>query len=135
MIDQLSAREAREHPNQSNDIENISLAIYGLYNSDDITRTVNKLFSDMNLGHVRCVTAIRTPHRPESYRQGVVIVSLRCLKDKQDVLSKKHMLRSNPIYRSVFIKTAKAHTEQIMDANFNVILNEMNNGNMFNTWT
>ena len=47
MIDQLSARvaqiETREHPNQSNDIENILLAIYGLYNSDDITRTVNKL--------------------------------------------------------------------------------------------
>ena len=47
MIDQLSAHvaqiETREHPNQSNDIENISLAIYGLYNSDDITRTVNKL--------------------------------------------------------------------------------------------
>ena len=44
MIDLLSARvaqiETREYPNQSNDIENISLAIYGLYNSDDITRTV-----------------------------------------------------------------------------------------------
>ena len=85
----------------------------------------------MNLGHVRCVTAIRTPHRPESYRQGVVIVSLKCLKDKQDVLSKKHLLRSHPIYRSVFIKTAKSHTEQIMDANFNVILNEMNNGRSY----
>ena len=86
MIDQLSARvaqiETREHPNQSNDMENISLAIYGSYNSDDITRTVNILFSDMNLGHVRCVTAIRTPPRPASYRHGVVIVNLRCLKGK-----------------------------------------------------
>ena len=48
MIDQLSARvaqiETREHLNQSNDIENSSLAIYGLYNSDDITQTINKLF-------------------------------------------------------------------------------------------
>ena len=100
VIDQLSARvaqiETREHPNQSNDIENILLAIYGLYNSDDITRTVNKLFSDMNLGHVRCVTAIRIPHRPESYRQGVVIVSLRCLKDKQEVLSKKTYVTQPP---------------------------------------
>ena len=96
MIDQLSARvaqiETSEHPNQSNDIEHISLTIY----SDDITRTVNTLFSDMNLGHVRCVTAIRTPHRPESYRQGVVIVSLRCLKDKQDVLSKKTSVTQPP---------------------------------------
>ena len=135
VIDQLSARvaqiETREHPNQSNDIEHVSLAIYGLYNSDDITRTVNKLFSDMNLGHVRCVTATRTPHRPESYRQGVVIVNLRCLKDKQDVLSRKHLLRTHPVYRSVFIKTAKSHTEQIMDANFNVVLNEMNNGRSY----
>ena len=43
----------------------------------------------MNLGHVMSVTAKRTLHRPESDRQSVVIVNLRCLKDKQDVLSKK----------------------------------------------
>ena len=41
------------------------------------------------------------------------------------------MLRSHPVYRSVFIKTAKSHTEQILDANFNVVLNEMKNGRSY----
>ena len=113
MIDQLSARvtqiETREHPNQSNDIDNISPAIYGLYNSDNITRTVNKIFSDKNLGYLRCVTAIRTPHRPESYRQGVVIVNLRCLKDKQDFLSKKNICYAATRYIGVYSSKLPSH--------------------------
>ena len=30
-------------------------------------------------------------------------------------------------YQHVFVKTSKSHTEQVIDANFNIMLNEMTN--------
>ena len=71
---------------QNKDAENVSVAIYGLRNCDDVIQTVNQLFYDINLSHVKCVLAIRMSHRPELDRLGVVIADLRSLKEKQDVL-------------------------------------------------
>ena len=116
---------------QNKDAENVSVAIYGLRNCDDVIQTVNQLFYDINRSHVKCVSAIRTPHRPESDRLGVVIAVLRSLKEKQDLLYRKRYLRSHPVHSNVFIKSAKTHTEQVMDANFSVVLNEMNNGKAY----
>ena len=80
---------------------------------------------------MKCVSAIRTPHRPESDHIGVVIADLRSLKDKQDLLYRKRYLCSHPVHSNVFIKSAKTHTEQVMDANFSIILNKMNNGKAY----
>ena len=104
-INQLSARitqieETREGVNECHDNNYFSLVINGLSNCVDITESVNKLFIDMNLGHVRCVTAIRTLHIPESIRQAVVIAPMRCLKDNRGVLYRKHLLCCHPGVRN-----------------------------------
>jgi len=85
----------------------------------------------MNLGHVKCVSAHRTPRRHELNRPGVVIAELYSLEDKQAVLERKRFLRNVPQYKNVLIKSAKSHTEQVMDANFSVVLNEMSNGDSY----
>ena len=58
----------------------------------------------------------------------VVIAELYSIEDKIAVLERKRNLRTNPIYANVFIRTAKSHTEQVMESNFGVILSEMTNG-------
>ena len=85
----------------------------------------------MNLSHVKCISAHRTPRRHELNRPGVVIAELYSLEDKQAVLERKRFLRNVPQYTNVFIKSAKSHTEQVMDANFSVVLNEMSNGDLY----
>ena len=34
-------------------------------------------------------------------------------------------------YRNVFLKPSKSHPEQVMDANFSLLLNEMSNGDAY----
>lgn len=109
--------------------ENLSVAIYGLPEYDDVTKTTNQLFADMHLEYVTCVSVHRTPRR--STRPGVVIAQLRSLQDKHAILERKRSLRSHPLYRDVYIKSSKSHAEQVMDANFNVVLNEMLNGDAY----
>ena len=36
-----------------------------------------------------------------------------------------------PQYQNVFVKASKSHTEQVIDANFNIILDEMTNGDAY----
>ena len=105
LLDQLSMRISQVEnqlksnvAHQNKDAENVSVAIYGLRNCDDVIQTVNQLFYDINLSHVKCVSAIRTPHRPESDCLGVVIADLRSLRDKQDLLYRKRYFRSHPVH-------------------------------------
>ena len=107
--------------------ESLSIAIYGLPEYfDNVQRNVNQLLIDMGLEHTKCKYAYRTPSRQG--RLGVVVAELDNLKDKQEVLRRKRYVRSYPQYSNVFIKTSKTHTEQVMDANFKLMLNEMING-------
>ena len=119
------------HQHSYNKSEKLGIAIYGLQNSDDVTRSVNTLFWDMNLCNVKCVTAHRTASRPEQNRPGVVIAELSSLADKQAVLERKRFLRAMPQYSNVFVKPSKTHSEQVMDANFGVLLNEIPNGDSY----
>ena len=108
-ISQVENQLKSNGAHQIKDAENASVAIYGLRNCDDVIQTVNQLFYDINLSHVMCVSAIRTPHRPESDRLGVVIADLRSLKEKHDLLYRKRYLHSHPVHSNVFIKSAKTH--------------------------
>ena len=107
--------------------ENNSVAIYGLPEYEEVTKATNRLFMEMNLP-TRCKSAYRTPSRMHVNRVGVVIAELETLKDKQAILERKRFIRQHPQYANVFIKSAKSHVEQVMNANFNLILNEMSNG-------
>ena len=104
-----------------------SVAIYGLPEYDDVTKSTNQLFADMNLA-ITCKSAYRTPSRLHVNRVGVVIAELGTLRDKQAILERKRFIRHHPFYANVFIKTAKSHVEQVMSTNFNIVLNEMTNG-------
>ena len=108
--------------------ENMYIAIHGLPDTKDIITTVNNIFGDLNLRHISCVSADRTPARPDMNHQGVVIATLNSLSDKREVLERKRYLRTMSQYRNLFLKPSKSHPEQVMDANFSLLLNEMSNG-------
>ena len=78
-ISQVKNQLKSNGAHQNKDVENLSVAIYGLRNCNDVIQTVNQLFYDINLSHVECVSTIRTAHRPVSDRLGVVIADLRSL--------------------------------------------------------
>ena len=86
----------------------------------------------MNLGNTDCISAYRTPTRPGMSRPGVVIAEMRCLSDTRTVLERKRYIRHIPQYQYVFfVQASKSHTEQVIDANFNIMLNEMTNGDAY----
>ena len=111
--------------------ENMSIAIHGLPDTKDIISTVNHIFDDLNLRHISCVSAYRTPARPDMNHHGVVIATLNSLSDKREVLERKRYLRTMSQYRNVFLKPSKSHPEQVMDANFSLLLNEMSNDDAY----
>ena len=121
----------RKEPEKSTTNVNLDIAIYGLYTPNDITISVDRLFEDMNQSNVKCVFAYRTPSRPDSNRPGVVMAVMRCLQDKRAILEHKRSIRHIPQYQNVYIKSSKTHTEQVMDANFSLMLNEMTNGSSY----
>ena len=108
-------------------LDNLTIAIFGLHSNGDTMTTVNHLFADMDL-KFRCVSAYRTPPRPELQHSGVIIANFKSLNDKREILTRKRNLRNIPQYRNVFLKPSKSHSEQVMDANFTIMLNEMSNG-------
>ena len=130
MDKQLSERYESQVPSHTSN-ENLAIAIYGLNTNNDIINSVNWLFKEMNLMNIECVSAYRTPTRPGMSRPGVVIAEMRCLRDKLSVQERKRFIRHLPQYQHVFIKASKSHTEQVIDANFNIILNEMKNGDEY----
>ena len=93
--------------------------------------TVNHLFDDLNLRYINCISVYRTPARPNIKQNGVVIAQLSSLNDKREVLDRKRYLRNMAQYRNVFLKSSKSHAEQVMNANFNLVLNEMSNGDAY----
>ena len=82
----------------------------------------------MNLGNMECVSDYRTLTRPGMSRSVVVIAEMRCIRDKREVLERKRNIRHMQQYHHVFIKVSKSHTKQVIDANFNIMLKEMKNG-------
>ena len=115
----------RKEPEKSTTNVNLDIAIYGLYTPNDITISVDRLFEDMNLSNVKCVFGYRTPSCPDSNRPGVVMAVMRCLQNKRAI--HKRSIHHIPQYQNVYIKSSKTHTEQVMDANFSLMLNEMTN--------
>ena len=111
--------------------ENTSIALYGLRTNNDIILTVNHLFDDLNLRHIKCISAYRTPARHNITQNAVVIAQSRSLNDKREVRDRKRYLRNMAQYRNVFLKSSKSHAEQVMNANFNLVLNEMSSGDAY----
>ena len=114
----------RKEPEKFTTNVNLDITIYGLYTHNDLTNSVDRLFEDMNLCKINCGFAYRTPSRPDSNRPGVVMAVMRCLQDKRNILEHKRSIRHMPQYRNVYIKSSKTHTEQVMDANFSLMLNK-----------
>ena len=102
--------------------DNSTISIFGLRSNGGAMTTGNHLFADMDL-NFKCVSAY-----PELQRSGVIIANLKSLNDKREILIRKRNLRNIPQYRNVFLNLSKSHSEQVMDANFTIMLNEMSNG-------
>ena len=110
---------------------NTAIVIYGLYTTNCIITTVNHLFDDLNLRHINCISAYRTPVRPNIKQNGVVIAQLSSLSDKREVLDRKRYLRNMAQYCNVFLISSKSHAEQVINANCNLVINEMSNGDAY----
>ena len=71
------------------------IAIHGLPDTKDIILTVNHIFDELNLRHISCVSAYRTPARPDMNHHRVVIATLNSLSVKHEVLEQKRYEMSN----------------------------------------
>ena len=60
-----------------------------------------------------------------------VIAEMRCLKRQTFGTRTQTVHLTLAQYQHVFIKAAKSHNEQVIDANFNIILNEKKNGDEY----
>ena len=65
--------------------------------------------------------SVLTPTRPEMQRQGMVIVQMKCFRDKQEVLKRKPLMNNLSVYRNMLIKASKTYVWHVMDADFNVM--------------
>lgn len=111
---------------QDPNTEATCIAIYGLKSDRDLQTTVDELFYTMDVHISPPLSMHRTPDRAN--KPGVVIVELSSLEDKLNILRRKRVLKSHHVFSSVFVKSAKTHIEQIMDANNKIILKEIANG-------
>ncbi|KAK7913157.1 hypothetical protein WMY93_013368 [Mugilogobius chulae] len=59
---------------------------------------------------------------------GVVKVAFASVREKVAVLRGKANLKSNDKFRKVYIRTAKSHTDRVMEENFKVLLRDLPNG-------
>ncbi|KAK7912985.1 hypothetical protein WMY93_013196 [Mugilogobius chulae] len=110
----------------------VSIVVSGLpYNEgENVTALVNELLSEGLQLEDACVVAVeRTKDR--GGRPGVVKVEFGSVREKIGALRKKQMLKSNPKYSRVYIRSAKTHTERLLELNFRTLLDEMPAGRQF----
>lgn len=63
--------------------------------------------------------------RERGGRPGVIKVEFGSVQDKVDVLHKKQRLKSNDKFQKVYIRSAKTHTERLIELNFRTLLDEI----------
>ena len=62
---------------------------------------------------------------------GVVRVEFASVREKVDVLRGKRNLKSNPEFAKVYVRSAKSHTDRIMEINFKTLLRDLPLGKDF----
>ncbi|CAH1272533.1 Hypp4873 [Branchiostoma lanceolatum] len=66
--------------------------------------------------------------KPRGSGPGVVKVKFRSVQEKIARLRGKQKLKSHPIYEKVFIRSAKSHTDRLIELNFRTLLREIPGG-------
>lgn len=110
----------------------VSIVISGLHYSEgeNVTGLVSELFTEgLQVEDASVVAVERT--RDGRGRPGVIKVELGSVRDKVGVLRKKQMLKENPKYNRVYIRSAKTHTERLLELNFKTLLDELPQGRQF----
>ncbi|KAK7907120.1 hypothetical protein WMY93_015732 [Mugilogobius chulae] len=113
----------------------VSVIISGLLytEEEDVPGLVNELLAEglqwepPRGGGV--VAAERTRNR--GGRPGVIKVEFGSVQEKISVLRKKQVLRGNAKYKQVYIRSAKTHTERLIELNFKTLLDQMPSGGQF----
>lgn len=111
----------------------VSIVISGLLYSEgeNVTVLVNELLTEgLQLEEDACVVAVeRTKDR--GGRPAVVKVEFGSVREKIGVLRKKQLLKDNPKYNRVYIRSAKTHTERLLELIFRTLLDELPAGKQF----
>lgn len=108
----------------------VTLIVAGLVyeENEDIKKKVHQLFQD-GLGEKSVVADVLRLNGRGNH-PGVVKVECSSLDEKIAILRKKQKLRDHPndSYRKVYIRSAKSHTDRLIELNFKTLLREFPNG-------
>ena len=131
-IDQVEANFNKKVKRSEFDPD-VSIIISGLLFEDgeNLMQRVKTLISDgLKCDPVPMITAVERLV-PRGTGPGVIKVELNTTQEKVAVLRRKRELKDNDTYDKVYIRSAKSHTERLIDLNFRALLDEMPSGKDF----
>lgn len=105
----------------------------GLYSSlekilkGELKKCVKEIQENIDLE----ISALKShPERLQSRGSGpgVVRAEFASVREKVDILRGKHNLKSNTQFAKVFVRSAKSHTDRIMESNFKTLLRDLPTG-------
>ncbi|CAL9701264.1 unnamed protein product [Knipowitschia caucasica] len=128
-IEQMEAKINRSEKTRFD--PDVSIVVTGLnYNSgENVTCLVKELLTEGLLENTPIVDAERLKDR--GGRPGVVKVEFGSVQEKISVLRKKQLLKDNPKYSRVYIRSGKTHAERLIELNFRTLLDELPFGRQF----
>lgn len=103
----------------------VSVVVSGLryHEGENVTNLIQELLAEGLQDNTRIVDAERSKDR--GGRPGVVRVEFGSVQEKVGVLRNKQLLKDNPKYSRVFIRSAKTHAERLIELNFKTLLDEL----------
>lgn len=110
----------------------VSIVVFGLpfAEGENVVLRVEALIESLECDPVpRIVAAQRLA--PRDQKPGLIKVELASTDDKIAVLRRKKALKDIATYSTVYINTAKSHTERLLDLNLKTLLEEIPSGKDF----
>ncbi|XP_078661231.1 uncharacterized protein LOC144905434 [Branchiostoma floridae x Branchiostoma belcheri] len=96
---------------------------------EDVQEKVKELLVDGLNCDIEAVAVERT--KPRGRGPGVVKVQFRSVREKVAVLREKQKLKNHNAYERVYLRSAKSHTDRLIELNFRTILREIPGGNEY----
>ena len=109
-----------------------SLIAFGL--QEDVDENVSEKISilireGLKLNGLAVVRAVRLPSRDE--RPGLIKFQVESLENKIQILRSKRSLEVSDVYKDVYLKSSKSHTDRLIELNFKEMLKMMPSGRDF----
>lgn len=105
----------------------VSLIIVGLIQeeNEDIEAKIRDLLEEGLQVHPMPELVAAERIQARGTKPGIVKVELKSSKEKVSVLRRKARLKDSERFKTVYVSSAKSHTERLVDLNFRTLLREM----------